>query len=311
MVADSSSARPDIRDRLIDAASLTPEQLPMLRVIFDRVGAQLTERLRKLCSSLPHFTLNRLETARIGVTLDAYEMNAVTGIFHVPSWENRVIAGFDRDFVFTMIEALFGGDGNERPADELRNFTSVELHVARFLLEQLGAALYSGFSLVTDARFVLERTETRMDFAGAGRRNAPAIVVRLLLQALNRGGEMFVIIPQAALTPLRQFLSRIATREEKAPDPAWMNKIKDEVQRTEVTIRALIETQELTLGDIAALRVGQVLHLPATAQSRVKVESAEQPLFWAYLGQSEGFHTLCVDEAIDQEREFFNDVLAR
>ena len=65
------------------------------------------------------------------------------------------------------------------------------------------------------------------------------------------------------------------------------------------------------LGDIAGLRVGQVLKLPATPQTRVKVESSDQPLFWAYLGQSEGVHTLCIDEAIDHEREFINDVLAR
>jgi flagellar motor switch protein FliM len=305
------AARPDLRDTLVAAASLSPEQLPMLRVIFDRVGAQLTDRLRKLCSSLPHFTVNALETARIGTTLDAYELNAVAGVFHVAAWDNRVIAGFDRDFVFTMVEALFGGDGSERPVEDQRSFTSIELHVCRFLFEQVGQALQAGFGLVTSARFAFERTETRMDFAGAGRRNGPAIVVRFLLQALNRGGEMFIVIPQAALTPLRHFLSRIATREERAPDPVWVSKIEGEVQRTEVTVRAVLETRELTLGDIAALEVGQVLTLPATPQSRIRVESNNEPLFLAYLGQSDGRHTLCIDEAIDREREFINDVLAR
>jgi flagellar motor switch protein FliM len=77
-----------------------------------------------------------------------------------------------------------------------------------------------------------------------------------------------------------------------------------------VTIRAIAETTELTLGDVADLKVGQVLKLQATANSRIKVESAEQPLFWAYLGQNEGHHTLCIDETFDQQREFINDVLA-
>ncbi|HMO30762.1 FliM/FliN family flagellar motor switch protein [Enterovirga sp.] len=309
--ATSRLGRPDLRERLVEASSLTPEQLPMLRVIFDRVGSQLTERLRKLSSSLPHFTLNAIETARIGATLDAHELNAVAGVFHVPAWENRVICGFDRDFIYTMIETLYGGDGSERPLEDLRAFTNIELQVCRFLFGEVGHALQSGFGLVTNARFAFERVETRMDFAGAGKRNGPAIVVRFILQALNRGGEMFVVIPQAALTPLRHFLSRIATREEKAPDPAWVGRIKDEVERTEVRVRAVVESKEFTLGDIAKLRVGQVLKLPVTPQSRIKVESNSQPLFWAFLGQSDGRHTLCIDEAIDQEREFINDVLAR
>ena len=58
-----------------------------------------------------------------------------------------------------------------------------------------------------------------MDFAGAGRRNHPAIVARFILQAINRGGEMFVVMPQAALAPFRQALSRVAAKETAAADP--------------------------------------------------------------------------------------------
>ena len=83
----------------------------------------------------------------------------------------------------------------------------------------------------------------------------------------------------------------------------------EEIRRASVTIRAVAATHELTLGDVADLQVGQILKLEATATSRIKVESAEQPLFWAYLGQNEGYYTLCIDEAFDEQREFINDVL--
>ena len=82
------------------------------------------------------------------------------------------------------------------------------------------------------------------------------------------------------------------------------------VQRASVTIRAVAETDKLSLGDVADLQVGQIVKLQATANSRIRVESAEQPLFWAYLGQNEGYYTLCIDEAFNQQREFINDVLA-
>lgn len=309
----AAAARPraDIRDLLLDAANLSIDQLPMLPVIFDRAGAHLAERLRGLGSALPHVTLNALETARTGDALDAYELRAIAGILHVPAWDSRVIVGFDRDFVFTLVELLFGGDGAEPPVEDVRNFTGVEEQVAGFMFEQVAGALQSAFGLAGNARFRFERSETRMDFAGAGRRNSPAIVARFILQAINRGGEMFVIVPQSALSPYRQALSRIASRETNAPDPNWVKKISEEVHRTEVNVRAVIEANEFTLGDLADLKVGQVLKLPATPRSRVKVESSEQALFWAYLGQNEGFHTLCIDEPIDPEREFINDVLAR
>jgi flagellar motor switch protein FliM len=238
-------------------------------------------------------------------------MKAVAGILHVPAWDNRLIVGFDRDFVFTMAEALFGGDGTEAPTDDERNFSNVETHLSRFLLEQVALSLQTAFTPVSATRFRLERTETRMDFASVGRRNSPAVVARFLLQAINRGGEMFVVIPQSALSPLRQGLSRVVTREQTAPDPIWVKQISEEVHRTTISIRAVLEAPDYSLGEIAGFKVGQLLKLQATARTRIKVESNEQPLFWSYLGQSDGHHTLCIDEAIDQEREFINDVLAR
>ena len=74
----------------------------------------------------------------------------------------------------------------------------------------------------------------------------------------------------------------------------------EEIRRASVTIRAVAETRALTLGDVADLHVGQILKLQATANSRIKVESAEQPLFWAYLGQNDGYYTLCIDETFDR-----------
>jgi flagellar motor switch protein FliM len=312
MAAQPTETMPaDIRNLLLDSANLSLDQLPMLPVIFDRVGTHLAERLRHLAWSPPHITLNGVESTRIGDALDPYELNAVAGVFYVPAWDNRVIIGFDRDFVFTMVDLLFGGDGSERPFDDKRVFSTIELQLAQSLFEHVALALQAAFGLVTNVRFRFERIETRMDFAGAGRRNTPAVAARYILQAINRGGEMFVVVPQPALTPLRQALSKIIANEPVSPDPYWAKKIGDEVSRTEVSIRAVIESHDFTLANIANLKVGQVLKLQATTSSRVKVESSEQPLFWSYLGQNEGFHTLCIDEPIDPEREFVNDVLSR
>ena len=301
----------DIRNLLLDAGNLSLDQLPMLSVILDRVGPQLADRLRHLAWTPPHVTLNRVDNERVGEALDRYEMNAIAGIFHVPAWDNRVVVGFDRDFIFSMIELLFGGDGSESPIETERSFSSIEIQVAQMLFDHVAQSLQAAFSQVINLRFRFERSETRMDFASVGKRNNPAFIARFLLQAINRGGEMFVVIPQAALLPMRQTLSRVTPNDAPTPDPNWSKKIKDEVQKTEVSIRAVLESEDFTLGDIAGLKVGQVLKLEATTHSRVKVESSEQALFWAYLGQDEGFHTLCIDEPIDQEREFISDMISR
>ena len=301
----------DIRDMLLDSAGLSLDRLPMLHVIFDRMTTSCAEHLRHMAASPMYYSLSGLESGRITEILEMYEANAVAGIFHAPEWDSHILIGFDRDFIYTMVEVLFGADGSEPPVEEARGFSTIELRMAQTLFEQVAKALQASFSLIADTKFKLERIETRMDFAVIGRRNNQAVAAKFLLQALNRGGEMFVVIPQSVLNPMRKVLSRVVSSESSGRDPRWMKQIATEVKKTEVTLKAVLEERLLSLGEIADLKVGDVIELQATPRSRVKLEGNQQGLFWCNIGQSEGTYVLKVDEHIDQEKEFLDDVLPR
>jgi flagellar motor switch protein FliM len=301
----------DIRDMLLDSAGLSLDRLPMLHVIFDRMTTSCAEHLRHMAASPMYYSLSGLESGRITEILEMYEANAVAGIFHAPEWDSHILIGFDRDFIYTMVEVLFGSDGSEAPVEEARGFSTIELRMAQTLFEQVAKALQASFALVADTKFKLERIETRMDFAVIGRRNNQAVAAKFLLQALNRGGEMFVVIPQSVLNPMRKVLSRVVSSESSGRDPRWMKQIATEVKKTEVTLKAVLEERFLSLGEIADLKVGDVIELQATPRSRVKLEGNNQGLFWCNIGQSEGTYVLKVDEHIDQEKEFLDDVLPR
>jgi len=300
----------DIRDRLLDAAGLSLDRLPMLHVIFDRMTTFCADHLRHLAASPMYYSLSEIESGRIGDILEMYEANAIAGVFHAPEWDSHVLVGFDRDFIFTMVEVLLGSDGSEPPADEERGFSNIELRLAQAIFEQVGKALQASFALVADTPFKFERLETRMDFAVIGRRNNQSVVAKFLLQALNRGGEMFVIIPQSVLNPMRQTLARVLSGDSSTRDPRWAKQIATEVQKPEVTLKAVLEERHLSLGEIADLKVGQILELQATPRSRVKLEGNNQGLFWCHVGKAEGSYVLRVDEFINQEQEFIDDVLS-
>jgi flagellar motor switch protein FliM len=122
---------------------------------------------------------------------------------------------------------------------------------------------------------------------------------------------MFIIIPQSVLNPMRQSLARILVGETSARDSKWTKQIASEVQKTPVTLKAILEERHLTLGEIVDLKVGQVLELRATPRSRAKLVGNDRDLFWCEVGQADGNILLRVDRFIDQDQEFIDDVLAR
>lgn len=310
-MATASSTRPgSIRDMLLDAAGLSPARLPMLGTVFDHLSDHLVEGLQKFTTAEPFVSLGEVESGRIGDVLGAFEANAIIGVFSVPALNSEAVIGFDRDLVFTLVEMLFGGDGVERPIEDQRSFSNIEVHVAGAILAEAGKAISAAFALITDVEFVLQRTETRVDFAMIGRPAENAVVARFLLQALNRGGEMFVVIPQSALAPMRHVLSRKVSAGIAASDPGWARNIRKEVQRTVVSVRAVLEERGFTLADMADLRVGQVLALQSSPRSLVKVESNHQPIFWGHLGQADGHYTLRIEDVVNREQEFIDDVLS-
>ncbi len=311
MVAFSTAAAAKpATDKLLEAGGISIDRLPMLHVVFDRMATHCADSLRQMSASPAYFSLSNIESARIGDVLDEYDGNAVAGVFHAPDWDSRIVIGFDRDFIFSMVEVLFGADGSEPPIDQERTFSNIEIGIAQAIFDRMSRVLQNSFGQAQESAFKFERIETRMDFAVIGRRNNLSVVGKFLLQALNRGGEMFLIIPQSALNPMRETLTHVAG--DAAPsDPRWARQIQTEIQRTTMEVRAILEERLIDLREVTEFKVGQVIELQATPRSRVKLECRGQALYWCQLGQGDGAYTLRIDDFIDQDREFFDDILSR
>ncbi|MDI4234833.1 MULTISPECIES: FliM/FliN family flagellar motor switch protein [unclassified Bradyrhizobium] len=298
-------------DQLLGAAGISVDRMPMLHVIFDQMTNLCAESLRSMSPSQSYFSLTGVGSDRLSEILDGRESEAIVAVFYAQAWDGRILIGFDRDFVYTMVELLFGSDGAEPPLDMPRVFSNVELHVAEALFERFGKALQSSFSRASDVQFNLERVETRMDYLAIGRLNNMAVYAKILVQGLDRGGEMFIVIPHSVLNPLRQALSQIVSGESVSTDPNWSKQLHNEIQRTEVVLKAVLEERSLTLGEVAGFQVGQVIELNATPSTLVRLECNNQRLFWCQMGQLNGAYSLQVKESADQKREFIDGILSR
>lgn len=303
--------RSQITDRLLDAAGISVDRLPMLPVVFDRMARIFADAMRQKSTSPSYISVSYIDNERIGDVLDEYEANALIAVFYSRELDSRILIGFDRDFIFTLADVLFGADGTEPPIDDERSFSNIETRIARTIFEDAAKALQDSFKPIAETQLKLERIESRMDFAILGRRNNPAVVARLLVQAIGRGGEVFVILPHSTLNPLRQRLSQVISGEMTNRDKEWTHHFQSEIQRTEVRLQAIMEERQMSLGEIVDLEVGQVIELQATPRSPVKLECNKQPIFTCRLGRLDGAYTLQVEDLIYQNEDLLDDLLSR
>ena len=306
-----AEVRRDGPERLLDSAGVSVERMPMLHVIFDRMATQCSESLRQLSTAPAYVTVSSMKTERIGNILESYEGRAVVAVLHAQSWDARVMFGLENRLVFTLVEALYGGDGTEMPYVESRALTNIELRVAQKILDLVARTLQAGFSSVVETRFKFERLESRMDFAVIAPRNNFSVITQINVRVLGRAGELFIVIPQAALTPIRQNLSRDLSNEVSAPDPFWSKKIHSEVGRAEVSVRAVIEER------LHSRRYRRPLcrQDPRIAGRRRAAASSSKEIRSRCSGASSGRRKANIHcestISIDSEQEFLDDLLGR
>ena len=300
MDAKIDSAGQGAAEKLLDNPGLSVERLPMLSLIFDRLASACAESMRPFSPAILTCFVNSIATDHVWDALDAYD-GSIAAILYSPELDARILVGLDRRCIFSLMEVLLGGDGQEPPHDDDRNFSTLETRVAQTVFEIAAEALHSAFSPIIATKFRLERVETRMDFTVMGRRNVLAVIAKILIQAMDIGGQMFVVIPQPALTPIRQQLSRDLSSDGSASDPRWQKMMRRGVEKAEVTAFAILDENSLTLGEISGWRVGDIVPLKATTATKIRLDCRNQALFWCELGQAKGHYTLKVADRVDNE----------
>ena len=295
-------------DSLLDQSGFSLERLPMLGVVFDRFIAEMAEGLRLLSRTPIVFSVDEIATASLFEMLKASK-GSVAAVLRSPELDARSLVIVDQDFVLSLVQILLGGDANEQPERSERPYTKIEMNLLQKLFELAASSLGGAFAGIAGATFMLERQEPVVDAGILGRRDAPVVFARIPAQALGLTGKMSVLIPQAALLPIRQKLSHEQPGDGAASDPRWTRQMQNGVSHAEIRVLGVLEEISMSLGEVAAMAVGHVLKLNGSGMGRVRLECGEHDLFWCKLNQDEGRYTLEIEEPIVEQRDILDDIV--
>lgn len=296
-------------DKLLEPPKLEVERLHVLKGVLERLVTTLAERFRDYCNVPSSFFVNQMESGNSWDVLESYE-DSIAGIYYCRQWDSKIVVGLDRRFVFSLIDAAFGGDGSMPPFESDRPFTSLEARLARSVFNIIIPEFEDLLNTITPVNFDLEKLETKLDFQILGQTDIPVIAVQILFQILDNGGRMFLIIPQAALHPIRKQLERTRALDGTNADPDWQRKMQDGLASSDMLLKGVLEGPQMTLDQLAALEPGQILRLNADTKSLIALECQDERIFLCRLAQSKSQFALVVEQAVDREKELVADLIS-
>lgn len=298
----------DVKERLLAGGGPSVDRLPLLRAVFDDMASGFEDAARQFADSSARFFVESVTAGRASDIFGSYDRCALTAAYDGADLDSKILLGADRNFVFALVEAMFGSDGSEPACDEKRGLTNVEIRAGQFAFGRVTKALQASFASVADIAFPMQQAENKPDLA-IGRKGGFALMCRCRFAAFGRVGDLFLAMPQSVIEPMRDALSQDPSVTILTADPHWAKRMKERVTQTEVSLHAVMEKSGLTLADVARFEVGQIVELPISPTSLIKLECEGQALFWCELGQKDGAYTIRIEDFVDKDQEFIDDVL--
>jgi len=270
---------------LINSALVSYERLPMLEIVFDRLVRLATTSLRNFTSDNVEVTMDSISSVRFGDYLNSIPLPAILSVIKAEEWENYGLLTVDSNLIYSMIDVLLGGrriGGNIRV--EGRPYTTIEMALARKMIELILDDTHRAFEPVTQVNFKLERMETNPRFAAISRPGNAAILIELRIEMDDRGGKIEILLPYATIEPIREQLLQMFMGEKFGRDPIWEGHLATEIYSADVEIEAVLHEQDLPLSRMLAMKPGDTVMFERSPSDPIRLRCGDVDLTEAVMG---------------------------
>jgi flagellar motor switch protein FliM len=270
---------------LINSALVSYERLPMLEIVFDRLVRLATTSLRNFTSDNVEVSLESISSVRFGDYLNSIPLPAILSVIKAEEWDNFGLLTVDSSLIYSMIDVLLGGrrQGGVMRV-EGRPYTTIEMTLARRMIEVILDDTHRAFEPVTPIHFRIERMETNPRFAAISRPANAAILIELRIEMDERGGKIEILLPYATIEPIREQMLQMYMGEKFGRDPIWEGHLATEIYAADVEISAVMHEMDLPLSRILSMKPGDTVLFDRTPADPVKLRCGDVELTEGIMG---------------------------
>jgi flagellar motor switch protein FliM len=291
---------------IIDSGVVAYERLPMLEIIFDRMIRLLSTSLRNFFQDNVEVTLHNISSVRFGDYLNSIPLPVQLAVFRAEGWDNSGLVTVESSLAYSTLDLLLGGKrgGVVNRLDE-RPFTRIETQLVKRMIELVLSDAELSFQPLSPVRFVVDRIETNPRFATITRPANAAILIDLKFDMEGRGGLLQLLLPYAAIEPIRDLLMQSFLGETLGRDSLWEAHLATEIWQTDVAVEAVLQEIQLPLKKVLSLEVGDTLMFDARPTELVTLRCGDWTLTQGRVGRLDDKIAIQVARPLRRSRTTF------
>ncbi|MEJ5021356.1 FliM/FliN family flagellar motor switch protein [Ochrobactrum vermis] len=299
-----------LAENLLRAAGLSGDDLKSLAHVFKDASTHFCDRLKHGCAAAFDIEAGQVESTDDAAFADILDKAAIIAPLKAERWGCTIYLTADAALVFSVIEAMYGAQGNMGSVDDERPFGMLEHKISALLAGHLAGSLDQVFAGNGKTLFAAGECTDTAEFDRENFERSRLFACRIDVTAAGRTGQVHLLLPRSTQKPMQDAVAAFLRRPMDQTDPTWAKKMRQEVSRARIELEAFIQQGSMTLDALSMLEIGQVLKLPADAMEQVRLRAGDQQLFKCTLGKSGIHFTVKVGDPVNQEEDFIDELVA-
>lgn len=269
------------------SGALRPDRLPGLMATFKQLPSDFSEECKSICYTQPKTRLLDVGSGPFE-SYSKVETGGVMAVLWAERWKRSIYCVFDPSLAQSFIEVACGGENARVSVPTVKPYRLTEIRILDVLCKRLARALTNAFSLSLDVKFEVSAVSEKIEAELLCSPKTPVVAARLMADWAGQSGMFSLLIPQAALEPLRSVLSGSPARDAplEEGDPVWSRGLAEEITRAFVGLSAVLEERAASVSEVSNFLTFGQLQLHCRSISEVRLDIEEKPAFWCELGKS-------------------------
>ncbi|MCK9275545.1 MAG: flagellar motor switch protein FliM [Syntrophales bacterium] len=257
------TVRPEIEKAvsydLTSHKKIVRERMPTLEITGEKFARLFRTTLSSMLRKVVGVNSAKIDMIKYEEFLRSLPFPTSMHIFKMEPLKGNMIFIVESQFIFTLVDLLFGGTGREIFKLEGRDFTLIENNIVKKVVLSALFDLEEAWRPITNTKISYKRAEANPQFAQIVSADDAVVVIPFDIEMEFATGRMTVCIPYSTLEPIRDKLQGGYQSDKLEADKELAIRITEELKRAEIQLSVELGTTELPGRDIMNLKKGDVI----------------------------------------------------
>lgn len=240
-------------------------RMPTLDIIHDRFIRLFRVTLSNSLRKMANLSVNSTGPLKFSEFMNSLPLPSCLNILRLDPLRGAAVMVIESKLLYALIDSLFGGNDVPYTKIEGKDFTQIEIKIARRIVLSAIDDLEKAWEPVYPLKIGYSRTEINPQFVAVVPPSDVVIATTFDVELEKVSGTIKVVIPYATLEPIKSKLSVGFQSEQLEVDFIWINRIKEQIMQTSANMLVKLGDADIAVRDLLELAPGDIIQLESDA----------------------------------------------